>query len=184
MANINLLPWREEQREMRKKQFFYYLASGLLGSIFLVILGYFQLGHLIVYQQQRNQFLTNEISELEHKISQVKRLELQDIHWLNRLEAVQQLQVNRSTMPHLFKLLSIAIPDDCVLLSLSKREEFIFLEGVSGASACVSIFIQYLDESLLLQNTELLALNANSMDYPGLTWFSLKSQLREVARDK
>lgn len=184
MANINLLPWREEQREMRKKRFFYYLVGALTGAVFFAILGYFQIEHLMAYQQQRNQFLNHEISELEDKISHVKRLELQDIRLRNRLDIIQQLQVSRSTVSHLFALLTAATPDGCQLLAVSKRERFVFLEGVSGSSACASIFIQYLDESLLLQETELLALNTNSVGYPGLIWFSLKSKIREVVSVK
>jgi type IV pilus assembly protein PilN len=55
MARINLLPWREEARRERQRQFMYSLMGTLvLGAILILIVGLF-FDQRISHQEARNQ---------------------------------------------------------------------------------------------------------------------------------
>ena len=59
MAQINLLPWREERRAERKKEFLVLLGMiGLLG-VGVVILGDRIVNSQIDHQKARNEYLTD-----------------------------------------------------------------------------------------------------------------------------
>lgn len=68
MAQINLLPWREERREERQQRFF---ASVGAGGIFAAVVLYGVIlfaNSLIDEQNHRNSFLKTEITELDKKL--------------------------------------------------------------------------------------------------------------------
>ena len=74
MAHVNLLPWREQQRQLQKKNYLGFLALVALtiGLIFWVA------GQTIEQQTQhqnaRNTFLTQEIAKLDAQISQIQKI--------------------------------------------------------------------------------------------------------------
>jgi type IV pilus assembly protein PilN len=92
MPRINLLPWREELRKKRKKEF----LLGLLGAVML--------GGLVSYgakltiqswisnQNERNALLRAEIVELDKQIEEILGLENQKERLLARMEIIEQLQ--------------------------------------------------------------------------------------------
>ena len=179
MAMINLRPWREEQREIRQKKFYIHLVLAVSACLFLVALSYLQTTALISQQQQRNLLLSQEIEKVASEMEQVSRSSLSPSRVINRLQSIQQLQVNRSLITRLFEVVVTTIPSDCKLLSMSKREEYFFLEGLAASNDDISRFVRNLDESAVLEKTELLTLGSDSAQYPGFTWFSLKALIQE-----
>ena len=75
MARINLLPWREEARKERQRQFLYSLMGTLvLGAILVLIVGLF-FDQRISYQEARNQQIQIEINRLQQRINRIAELE-------------------------------------------------------------------------------------------------------------
>ena len=73
MAQINLLPWREERREERQQQFFTAVVAGLIfAAIILYGVIVFANG-LLDEQNNRNTYLKTEITELDKKIKEIKK---------------------------------------------------------------------------------------------------------------
>ena len=68
MAQINLLPWREEQRKEQQRQFLTImgLSAVLMGMIVLAV--HIQIAGMINNQQSRNEYLNKEISKDEKQI--------------------------------------------------------------------------------------------------------------------
>ena len=75
MARINLLPWREEARRERQRQFLYSLIATLvLGAILVLMVGLF-FDQRISHQEARNQQIQVEINRLEQRIARIRELE-------------------------------------------------------------------------------------------------------------
>ncbi|HET7588131.1 MAG TPA: hypothetical protein VFL45_08635, partial [Gammaproteobacteria bacterium] len=75
MPRINLLPWREELRKRRQKQF----NTAAVGTAVLaiVVVGYWNhaMSASIDYQNQRNNFLKTQISRVDKRIADIKDMQ-------------------------------------------------------------------------------------------------------------
>ena len=75
MARINLLPWREEARRERQRQFLYSLMATLvMGAVLVLIVGMF-FEQKISDQEARNQRITQEIQRLDQRIARISELD-------------------------------------------------------------------------------------------------------------
>ncbi len=63
MANINLLPWREWERERKQKEFLTQMGAVLLLGVVMVFGAGMYLDNEIEGQQGRNTFLTGKIKD-------------------------------------------------------------------------------------------------------------------------
>ena len=75
MARINLLPWREEQRNQRRTE--YLTITGICAILALLVWGavHWHFNERIDYQNSRNDYLQAEIKKLDKKIEEIKELE-------------------------------------------------------------------------------------------------------------
>lgn len=74
MANINLLPWREEAREKHKRDYLGILALVFLVSSLLVYVALMVVDSMTEEQRGRNAYLTSEIQLLEKQIAEIKKI--------------------------------------------------------------------------------------------------------------
>ena len=102
MPRINLLPWREADRQLRQREFMVAVAGSFVAAVLVVIGAIFAYSNMISSQQERNTRLENEIVQLEKSISEIDGLESQKERLLARMEIIQQLQRSRPEIVHLF----------------------------------------------------------------------------------
>src|SRR5690606_24698934 len=102
MARINLLPWRAERRKQRQKEFGVMLGLAALAGVLLWFLVNSYYNAEIEGQNGRNDFLKDQIKQVEAKITEIDELDRQKARLLARKEVIEQLQANRSQMVHLF----------------------------------------------------------------------------------
>ena len=77
MPRINLLPWRTELRQRRKKEFLVALAGSLVVAAGAVYLSKLTVQGWTSSQQGRNEILRGEIAELDKQIAEIDGLESQ-----------------------------------------------------------------------------------------------------------
>jgi type IV pilus assembly protein PilN len=65
MANINLLPWREWERERKRKEFLVQIGAVFVVGILAVLGGGLMLDDLVDTQKGRNEFLQSKITGLD-----------------------------------------------------------------------------------------------------------------------
>ena len=75
MANINLLPWREERRQELKQEFLTILGGVAVIGFALVFLADSLVSGAISDQQSRNNYLKEQIKELSLQVNEIKELE-------------------------------------------------------------------------------------------------------------
>lgn len=88
MAKINLLPWREELREQRNKEYYAVLGLTAVVAFLLVYLvsGYYQ-GRLD-NQNARNNYISQEMKVLDAKISEIRDLQDTREELIERMELI------------------------------------------------------------------------------------------------
>lgn len=151
MAKINLLPWRAERRERRKREFFTQLGIGAVAAIVLVLLWGFWMSLRINSQNERNDYLQGQITQLDSKITEIKSLQKVKKHLLDRKRIVEKLQSSRSQMVHLFDQIVETIPAGARLTGLKEVEngdtETLTLDGVAQSNATVAEYMRNIEAS-------------------------------------
>jgi type IV pilus assembly protein PilN len=155
MARINLLPWREEARRERQRQFLYSLMGTLvLGAILVLIVGMF-FDQRISVQESRNQQLQKEINLLERRIARIAELERTRNRLLSRKQIIESLQASRSLTVELLDKLAKTIPVGITLSNVRQQGSNLTLLGTSQSNARVSAYLQSLEEMDLFVGPEL-----------------------------
>lgn len=164
MTRINLLPWREQQRKERERQF-YTVAGGAVVMMLLVV-GYIHIhmNGLIDQQKARNDFLTQEIATVDAQIAEIKELEAEKSQLLARMKVIEQLQSQRPQMVHLFDELVKTVPDGVYITSVKQTGSSIIVEGVAQSNARVSAFMRNIDQSEWMSSPKLNVIEAMSKD--------------------
>ena len=177
MARINLLPWREERRKQRQKEFGLMLALAALAGLVLWFLVNLYYNAQISGQHERNRFLEREIAEVDKKIVEIEELDRQRARLLSRKEVIEQLQANRSQMVHLFDSLVRTIPDGVILTMIKLEGEKLTLEGRSQSNSRVSTYMRNLEGSGWMTRPDLSIIEARD-GVAGLPYmFNLSVQL-------
>jgi len=155
MARINLLPWREEARRERQRQFLYSLMGTLvLGAILVLIVGMF-FDQRISQQESRNQQIQVEINRLEQRIARIAELEKTRDRLLSRKQIIESLQASRSLTVELLDKLAKTIPVGITLTNVRQQGSNLTLLGTSQSNARVSAYLQSLEDMDLFVGPEL-----------------------------
>jgi len=155
MTRINLLPWREELRQERQKQFMTMLVLSIILAAALVGLIHFQMNAKIDYQNSRNQFLGNEIAKLDKEIEEIRELQKVRKSLIERMEVIQDLQKSRPSIVHLFTELVTTVPNGVYLKTLEQNNEVLKIIGEAESNARVSSYMRNLSGSDWLKDPNL-----------------------------
>ena len=169
MARINLLPWRAERRKQRQKEFLSMLGMSAIAAVvvsFLIISYY---NSQISGQENRNNYMRDQITQVDAKIKQIEELDKKKAKLLARKEVIEQLQANRSQMVHLFDSLVHTIPDGVVLTAIKQAGKTLTLTGRSQSNARVSTYMRTLEGSGWMTKPDLSIIEAKAGD-PGLPY--------------
>ncbi|UTW47893.1 PilN domain-containing protein [Bacterioplanoides sp. SCSIO 12839] len=162
MANINLLPWREERREQRNKDYHTALVAVALFAGFLLYLVYGYYQDATNAQGIRNAYLEKEAKVLDAKIDEIRTLQDTRKELIERMELIQALQGNRPVIVRIFDELARSVPDDLYFTDLSVKGEQISLSGVAKSNNRVAAVMRNLDRSDWFTNPVLLKVQAES----------------------
>ena len=152
MPRINLLPWREEQRQKRKKDFLLALGGAVLIGGFITFGSKLTVQQWIQNQESRNDILKTEISELDRQIDEILGLESQKERLLARMDIIEQLQQSRPEVVHLFDELVDALPEGVFLTEITQASARIEISGTAQSSTRVSALMRNIDDSEWLRD--------------------------------
>lgn len=152
MPRINLLPWRTELRQQRKKEFLVALAGTLIVGVGVVYLSKLTVQGWTGAQQGRNEILSAEITELNNQIEEITGLEGQRERLLARMQVITQLQRSRPEVVHLFDEIVNAMPEGVNLVEIVQQGNRVELRGAAQSSTRVSALMRNIDNSEWLRN--------------------------------
>jgi len=183
MARINLLPWRDELRKQKQQQFIVVTAGTAVVGGLLVLLAHMQFTGLIDKQNQRNQFLENEIATLEKKIRKIKDLEKTKTALLARMDIIQQLQHSRPQSVHLMDQLVLTLPDGLYLNKISQKGTALTLSGSAQSNARVSAYMRNIDSSEWMAQPRLEVIKTKDGDSRRSAEFILRASQATPAKE-
>ena len=173
MANINLLPWREQHRAEQNKQL---LAACVLGWVLaagIVFMVKLYMDSLIDHQNARNAYIQSEINKLSVIIKEIENLKEKRNAILSRMEIIQNLQANRAQIVHVFDDLVHKLPEGVYFDSVSKSARNISLKGKAQSNGRVSALMRNLDSSEWFDNPSLKVVDVNDQQGILISQFAL-----------
>jgi type IV pilus assembly protein PilN len=154
MPRINLLPWREEERRTRQREFGVAAVGAVISGIVVVMMTMFSFASMINAQESRNERLTDEITELEKSITEIDSLERDKERLLARMEIIDQLQKSRPEVVHLFDEMVRQLPEGVYLTGMKQTGARIEIRGIAQSSTRVSALMRQIDSSQWLTDPE------------------------------
>lgn len=173
MAHINLLPWREAERNKRQREFGFMVVGGVLITILAIIAVHMHINGLITAQNQRNRLLEQEIGQMDRQIEEIKDLETTKARLLARMEIIQQLQSSRPQIVHLFDELAVTLPEGVYLTKVTQQGSSISMSGRAQSNARVSAYMRNIDVSEWLTKPILKVIENKDQTGTGLSHFDL-----------
>lgn len=160
MPRINLLPWREELRKRRQREFAMAAGAAVVGAGLMTLLANFTYSGMIEHQEARNARLEAEIAELQKAIEEIDGLERQKERLLARMEIIEELQRSRPEIVHLFDEIVRTTPDGIFLTDIKQTGRDVEIRGRAQSSTRVSAFMRNIDASEWLEDPDLDSIEA------------------------
>lgn len=155
MPRINLLPWRQQERQRRQKEFGIFAMGAVAAAAAVALFTSWGVSASIDRQQERNQLLKTEIAGLDRQITEILGLEAQKARLQARIEVIERLQRSRPEVVHVFDQLVRTLPEGVYLTSVKQSEKKLELKGVAQSSTRVSTFMRNIEASPWLQEPQL-----------------------------
>jgi type IV pilus assembly protein PilN len=155
MPRINLLPWRDVERKRRRQEFMVAAVAAIGLALLTGLVLRWQYGSIIDNQNSRNQYLTEEIQQVDKQIEEINGLEAQKQSLQSRIQVIEQLQRSRPEVVHVFDQLVRLLPDGVYLTEIKQTDRRIQIKGIAESSTRVSAFMRNIDGSEWLQDPSL-----------------------------
>jgi type IV pilus assembly protein PilN len=123
MPQINLLPWRQQQRAQRQKEFGLFAGGALMAALAVTLFTSWGFSAAIDRQRERNELLKSEIADLDRQITEILGLEAQKASMRARMEIVERLQRSRPEVVHVIDQLARTLPDGVYLTSVKQTDK-------------------------------------------------------------
>ncbi len=141
----------------------------------IMLLVHFFIADRIEYQQQRNQYLNDQIAVLNHKIREIQNLEKKRDRLIAKMDIIQRLQSSRPEIVHLFDALSRTVPNGVYLTQFKQAGDKLEVSGISQSNARVSAYMRNLDASAWMKKPSLKIIESKKPSKKGRRgYFSLQ----------
>src|SRR6202021_3336253 len=155
MPPINLLPWREQERKVRRREFGVAMGGAAFAAVIFVLGGKLLYSSWIDSQNAKNNLLKKEIVKLDAQIADIQDLENRKQRLVARMEIIEKLQRKRPEIVHLFDEMVKTVPEGVYLTALKQTGNKLEIKGVAQSSTRVSTFMRNIDTSTWMDNPEL-----------------------------
>ncbi len=160
MPKINLLPWREELRQKRKKDFLVAIVGAVVIGGGAIYGTKWAVQQRIDNQEARNAILEEEIRLLDEQIEEIRGLENQKERLVARMRIIEELQQSRPLVVHLFDELVATLPEGMNLTRVEQTNERVALTGIASSTTRVATLMRNIEASDWLTRPELGSIEA------------------------
>jgi type IV pilus assembly protein PilN len=183
MPRINLLPWREQQRKERRREFAVALGAAAFAAVIFVFCGTLLYQSWTDAQVAKNEYLKKEIVKLDAQIADIQDLENRKQRLVARMEIIERLQRKRPEIVHLFDEMVKTVPEGIYLTSIKQTGNKLEIHGIAQSSTRVSTFMRNIDSSTWMDNPTLQVVESSKDSPTGGSSFTLTSDVVGVDLD-
>ncbi len=165
MARINLLPWRQEERARRNKEFLTLVVAVTLLALLSAFATWSYFNNELEEQRDANDRITQENSRLDAVLTEIDTLEQRREDIISRMQVIQDLQGRRPIPVRLWDDIAKAIPPALYLNNLKREDDLLTFTGLADNPNVVSSLIRNLDGSAWMGNSAVRNIQQNISAY-------------------
>lgn len=165
MARINLLPWRQEERERRNKEFLTLVVAVTLLTLLAAFASWSYFNNELADQLDANSLIEQENKRLDTALTEIDSLEQRREDIISRMQVIQDLQGRRPIPVRLWDDIAKAIPSALYLNNLKREGDLLTLTGLADNPNVVSSLIRNLDSSKWMDNSAVRNIQQNITAY-------------------
>ncbi|MGQ0697193.1 MAG: PilN domain-containing protein [Panacagrimonas sp.] len=174
MTRINLLDWRARRRELHRQRFIAMLAAGVVAAAAVFGIAVVLMNQAIDTQQRRNDFLRQQLADVDLKIKEIQELEKVKSNLLARMQVIEQLQASRSATVHFFDEVVNTLPDGVTLTLIKQTGAAVTIEGAAESNGRVSTYMKNLEASIWFDDPKLVVIKTSEADSQRRSDFTLQ----------
>ncbi|MBH2001479.1 MAG: PilN domain-containing protein [Moraxellaceae bacterium] len=152
MAKINLLPWRDELREQRKKQFIAFCVGVAALGVASVFSGWVYFDYKLSDQEQANQLIVSTNQNLDTQLKSLDGLQERRNAIIERMKLIQGLQGQRPVTVRLVDELVRVTPPTMYLTKFTRTGDKFSIEGKAESPNTVAELLRNLEASPWYRN--------------------------------
>ncbi len=183
MAYINLLPWREEALKAKQKEFFTLLIAVALFAFALIFIVNLYFQARVDGQVTRNQFLKNEIQQLDIQIAEIRTLNDKKAALKKRIDVIEQLQRSRNVGTQILDEIAKIIPNGIYITQLDKRGNSIEIIGKSESNNHLANMIRAIELSDLFTDATPESITSDDDSSKLLSSFKMRVKVQGLVND-
>lgn len=183
MIRINLLPHREQARKDRRRQFLTLVVLTIILGAVLWFVGYVFLQQRLEAQQNSNDYLKSQISQLNKEIEQIAGIKEQTQALLARKQVIESLQGTRMQTVTMFNELTRQMPEGVYLKSVKQTGNKVNVTGYAQSNARVSQLMRNLDASPIFENPNLIEIKSSTLNRRVVSEYNLDLSIEKPPVD-
>jgi type IV pilus assembly protein PilN len=152
MARINLLPWRDELKEKRKKEFIAVSIGVALLGVLGVVGTWMYFDNKLEDQNQANQLVITTNQSLDVQLKSLEGLQAQRDAIVERMKLIQGLQGQRPIAVRLVDELVRVTPSNMYITKFVRQGDKFTLEGRADSPNTVADLLRNLEASSWYRN--------------------------------
>ncbi|MFO1411879.1 MAG: PilN domain-containing protein [Acinetobacter parvus] len=152
MAKINLLPWRDELREQRKKKFVAFCVGVAALGVASVFSGWVYFDQKLDDQEQANQLIVSTNQNLDTQLKSLDGLQERRNAIIERMKLIQGLQGQRPITVRLVDELVRVTPPTMYLTKFTRTGDKFTIEGKAESPNTVAELLRNLEASPWYRN--------------------------------
>ena len=146
MVRINLLPIRTILRKRELKQFAFLAAGILLATLAVMLIAFLGFNMKINSLKAEENSLRAQLASLKKKNQEINKMKDEIARLQKQVNTIEKLTKTRDTPAPFMKALSLAIPDEVWVKTISKSGKSFTLDGSGLDNTVVVRFVQNLQQ--------------------------------------
>lgn len=178
---INLLPWREEERRNKKITFLFSIGIAILLAIFLLIILHIIFQQLISYQEQRNKYLQAIIDRENSNIVQINKKKQEIATIVDELNFIISLRDSSYDAVRGLDALANIVPDGVAFTSIARDGKQFEIVGKAKSDLEVTQFMGNIKKSTIFQQPVLTNISSHTTPAGEERQFDIKVEQKRFA---
>lgn len=131
MLKVNLLPWREKEKESKNNLFYVLIFSSfLIGFLSFMLLTKFISG-VFAGEKEANQYIEKEINKINAQVNTINNLLREKKIFSKKTKDIDDIQKDRFLFVNIFNQIAEITPNGLTIKSIIRKDSAISLEGYS-----------------------------------------------------